>query len=97
MLTGGVVCKKITFILHKKDSFFRYKGVLFKNKTEALKMKYKTVVIKYNPRAKKMAEEVEKTANEYAKEGWNLLTFSVTLSAKAILVFEKPDFTVIND
>ena len=54
-------------------------------------MKYKTVVLKYNPRAKKMAEEVEKTANGYAKEGWNLLTFSVTLSAKAILVFEKPD------
>lgn len=59
-------------------------------------MEYKTVVLKYNPRAKKMAEEVEKTANEYAKEGWNLLTFSVTLSAKAILVFEKPDLIVNN-
>ncbi len=47
--------------------------------------------IKIQPARKKMAEEVEKTANEYAKEGWNLLTFSVTLSAKAILVFEKPD------
>ena len=38
-----------------------------------------------------MAEEVEKAANEYAEKGWNLLTFSVTLSAKAILVFEVPD------
>ena len=54
-------------------------------------MKYKTVVLKYTPRAKKMAEEVEKVANEYAEKGWELVTFSVTLSAKAILVFEVPD------
>ena len=54
-------------------------------------MKYKTVVLKYNPRAKKMAEEVERVANEYAEKGWKLLMFSVTLSAKAILVFEIPD------
>ena len=54
-------------------------------------MKYKTVVLKYNPRAKKMAEEVERVANEYAEKGWKLITFSVTLSAKAILVFEVPD------
>ena len=54
-------------------------------------MRYKTVVLKYNPRAKKMAEEVEKVANEYVEKGWKLVTFSVTLSAKAILVFEVPD------
>ena len=54
-------------------------------------MKYKTVVLKYHPRAKKMAEEVEKVANEYAEKGWELITFSVTLSAKAILIFEGPD------
>lgn len=54
-------------------------------------MKYKTVVLKYNPRAEKMAEEVEKAANEYDEKGWKLITFSVTLSAKAILVFEVPD------
>ena len=54
-------------------------------------MKYKTVVLKYNPRAQKMAEEVEKAANEYAEKGWKLVTFSVTLSAKAILVFEIPE------
>ena len=54
-------------------------------------MKYKTVVLKYNPRAKKMAEEVERVANEYAEKGWKLVTFSVTLSAKPILVFEVPD------
>lgn len=54
-------------------------------------MKYKTVVLKYNPRAKKMAEAAEKTANEYAAKGWKLLSFSVTLSGKAILIFEIPD------
>lgn len=51
-------------------------------------MKYKTVVLEYNPRAKKMAEEVEKAANEYAEKGWKLLTFSITLSAKTILVLK---------
>ena len=62
-----------------------------KEKCGGVDMKYKTVVLKYNPRAKKMAEEVEKVANEYAEKGWKLITFSVTLSAKAILVFEVPD------
>ena len=61
------------------------------NKEKEFFMKYKTVVLKYNPRAKKMEEEVEKVANEYAEKGWKLITFSVTLSAKAILVFEIPD------
>lgn len=54
-------------------------------------MRYKTVVLKHNPHAKNMAEEVEKVANEYAEKGWKLVTFSVTLSSKAILVFEVPD------
>ena len=56
-----------------------------------MKMKYKTVVLKYNPRAEKIAEEVEKAANEYAGKGWKLVTFSITLAAKAILVFEVPE------
>lgn len=56
-----------------------------------MKMKYKPVVLKYNPRAEKMAEEVEKAANEYAEKGWKLVTFSITLAAKAILVFEVPE------
>lgn len=54
-------------------------------------MKYRTVVLKYNPKATRMAEEVEKKANEYKEKGWKLITFSITLSAKAILVFEVPD------
>ncbi len=54
-------------------------------------MKYRTVVLKYNPKATRMAEEVEKKANEYKEKGWKLITFSITLSAKTILVFEVPN------
>ena len=46
-------------------------------------MMYKTIVIDYAPKAKKMAAAIEQTANEKA--------FSVTNSAKAILVFRTPD------
>ena len=56
-------------------------------------MTYKTVVIDYNPKAKKMAEAVEEKANEKAQMGWELVTFSVTNSAKAILVFRVPETT----
>lgn len=51
-------------------------------------MSYKTVVLDYEPKAKKMAEVVESTANKMEKEGYELITFSVTNSAKAILVFK---------
>ena len=54
-------------------------------------MTYKTIVIDYAPKAKKMATAIEKTANERAQDGWELITFSVTNSAKAILVFRVPD------
>ena len=54
-------------------------------------MTYKTLVIDYNPKAKKMAEAVETVANEKAQEDWKLVTFSVTNSAKAILVFRVPE------
>ena len=50
-------------------------------------MIYKTIVTDYAPKAKKMAGEIEKVINEKAKEGWELVTFSVTNSCKAILVF----------
>lgn len=49
-------------------------------------MTYKTIVIDYAPKAKKMAAAIENTANEKAQDGWELVTFSVTNSAKAILV-----------
>ena len=54
-------------------------------------MTYKTIVIDYAPKAKKMAAAIEKTANEKARDGWELVTFSVTNSAKAILVFRAPE------
>lgn len=54
-------------------------------------MTYKTIVIDYAPKAKKMAAAVEQTANEKAQDGWELVTFSVTNSAKAILVFRTPE------
>lgn len=54
-------------------------------------MTYKAIVIDYEPKALKMAEAVENTANEYAKKGWELITFSVTNTAKAILVFRVPE------
>lgn len=54
-------------------------------------MTYKAVVIDYAPKAKKMAAAIEEAANERAQDGWELVTFSVTNSAKAILVFRAPD------
>ena len=56
-------------------------------------MTYKTIVIDYAPKAKKMAAAIEKTANEKTQDGWELVTFSVTNSAKAILVFRVLDET----
>ena len=38
-----------------------------------------------------MAAAIERAANERAQEGWELMTFSVTNSAKAILVFRLPN------
>lgn len=54
-------------------------------------MTYKAVTIDYTPKAKKMAAAVEEKANELAQAGWELVTFSVTNSAKAILVFRVPE------
>lgn len=54
-------------------------------------MTYRTIVIDYAPKAKEMASAIERTANEHAQVGWELVTFSVTNSAKALLVFRVPD------
>ena len=58
---------------------------------EVTRMTYKAIVIDYAPKAKEMAAAIERTANERAQEGWELMTFSVTNSAKAILVFRLPN------
>lgn len=60
-------------------------------RTEVTSMTYKTIVIDYAPKAKEMAAAIERAANERAQEGWELMTFSVTNSAKAILVFRLPN------
>ena len=54
-------------------------------------MTYRTIVIDYAPKAKEMASAIERTANERAQNGWELVTISVTNSARAILVFRVPD------
>lgn len=56
-------------------------------------MTYKTIVTDYAPKARKMAEEIESVINEKAKDGWEPVTFSVTSSCKAILVFRVPENT----
>lgn len=57
-------------------------------------MEYKAIVVEYQPRANKLAEAVESQSNKMAEEDWELITFSVTNSAKAILVFGKPEEAV---
>ena len=48
---------------------------------------YKTVVIDYSPKADNMAQKVEEKANEMLD--YELVTMSITGTAKAILVFKK--------
>ena len=50
-------------------------------------MMYQTICVDYAPQTAKMAAAIEAKANEMAAEGWELVTFSITNSAKAILVF----------
>ncbi len=49
---------------------------------------YKTVVTEYLPKTADMAIAIESIANEMLKDGYELVTVSVTGSAKAILVFK---------
>lgn len=50
---------------------------------------YKSVVIEYSPKANDMAKKIEDRANEMSQEGYELVTMSITGSAKAILVFKE--------
>lgn len=50
---------------------------------------YKTVVINYFPKADTMAKKIEEKSNEMLENGYELITMSITNSAKAILVFKK--------
>ena len=49
---------------------------------------YKTVVIEYTPAADSMAEKIEDKSNEMLSKGFELITMTITGSAKAILVFK---------
>lgn len=50
---------------------------------------YKTIVIEYSPKADDMAQKIEEKSNEMLANGYELITMSVTGTAKAILVFKK--------
>ena len=50
---------------------------------------YKTVVIEYSPKADNMSQKIEEKANEMLQDGYNLITMSITGTAKAILVFKQ--------
>lgn len=50
---------------------------------------YKTIVIEYSPKADDMAEKIEEKSNQMLIDGYELVTMSITGSAKAILVFKK--------
>lgn len=50
---------------------------------------YKSIVIQYSPKADDMAQKVEEEANEMLQNGYELVTMSITGTAKAILVFKK--------
>lgn len=52
-------------------------------------MKYKTVALAYEPRAEKMAIQIQNTINEYAEKGWKIVSCSITPSARAILILEE--------
>ena len=54
-------------------------------------MAYKTIVTEYLPKAKTMAAEIEKVANDKAQDGWELVSCSVTNTCKAVLVFRVPE------
>ena len=50
---------------------------------------YKTVVVDYAPKTDDMAAKVEAKANEMEQQGYQLVTFSITNTAKGILIFHK--------
>ena len=55
-------------------------------------MKYITKVIDYLPKAQDMAAQLENLVNTaYEEENLEIVTFSITNTAKAIAVFRKSD------
>ena len=56
---------------------------------EGEKIMYKTELIGYTPVAKKMAKKIEDKCNEMEKDGYVLISTTITLGAKDILIFKK--------
>lgn len=54
-------------------------------------MVYKTIVLEYAPKAKKMAVALEDKVNEMARQGWEPVSFTVTGSAKGILLLRSEE------
>ncbi|RRF89837.1 MAG: hypothetical protein DUD33_05755 [Coriobacteriaceae bacterium] len=52
---------------------------------------YKAFVVAYSPAADRMAELVEQKANEVARDGYEVVSFSVTNSARAIILARRRD------
>ena len=52
---------------------------------------YKACVVAYCPAADRMAELVEQKANEVARDGYEVVSFSVTNSARAIILARRRD------
>ncbi|MBO5228003.1 MAG: hypothetical protein J6B39_03315 [Lachnospiraceae bacterium] len=57
-------------------------------------MKYITKIVEYSPKADVIAEKIEKMTNEMAEEGCELVSFSCTEAAKAILVFKNNKYKI---
>ena len=81
--------------LKKKIINFREVWIKYGKRWKIKKIKlgggnmYKTVVIEYSPKADNMAQKIEEQANEMLSNGYELVTMSITGTAKAILVFKK--------
>ena len=52
---------------------------------------YRTLSIPYTPQTQALSERVAQAANQMEGEGYALVSFSVTPSARAILVFRRMD------
>ena len=70
-------------------SFSGFDKAINRELAEEVEKMYKTVVIEYSPKADNMAEKIEEKANEMLQQEYELVTMSVTTTAKAILVFKK--------
>lgn len=52
---------------------------------------YKSIVLGYTPKAKDVGKAVEEEANKQEKEGFKLVSFAISPSAKPVLIFSKEE------